>query len=180
MARPTNNNLGFTLIEILTVVLITGILAAFAWPYLSNKAFARTVPQIESALKVVGLKARANAGNPYRVTLRGIAPAEQTIEVRYIVNGNCNTPITAAWRQDPVQTLELPSDVEITGFPANGFCFDGTGQATPLPASAPASFTVRAVRQSSLAARASLSVSLIGDVSRITFDKNNRNLNGRL
>jgi prepilin-type N-terminal cleavage/methylation domain-containing protein len=129
MARHTNSNLGFTLIEVLTVVMITAILAAIAWPYLSNKVFARTVPKIESTFRVVSLKARANAGNPYRITLQGTAPAEQVIKVDYIINGNCNAPAAAAWRQDPVQTLELPSDIEVINFPPSGFCFDGTGQA---------------------------------------------------
>jgi prepilin-type N-terminal cleavage/methylation domain-containing protein len=180
MARHTNSNLGFTLIEVLTVVMITAILAAIAWPYLSNKVFARTVPKIESTFRVVSLKARANAGNPYRITLQGTAPAEQVIKVDYIINGNCNAPAAAAWRQDPVQTLELPSDIEVINFPPSGFCFDGTGQATSLPITAPASFTVRALKQNSLAARAVIAVSLIGDVNRTTFDQNNSNLGGKL
>ncbi len=182
MARPTNNNLGFTLLELLTVVLITAILAAIAFPYLSNRVFARTVPKIESALKIVSLKARANAGNPYRVTLQsqGTTPAVQLLRVDYIINGNCNTPATAAWRQDPVQTLELPSDIEVIDFPSGGFCFDGTGQATSLPDTEPASFTVRAIKQTSLAARAVIAVSLIGEVGLTTFDQNNNNLNGKL
>lgn len=180
MARLTKNNLGFTLIEVLTVVMITAILAAIAWPYLSNKVFARTVPKIESTFKIVSLKARSNAGNPYRITLEGTAPAEQVIKVDYIINGNCNTPASAAWRQDPVQTLELPSEVEVINFPSGGFCFDGTGQATSLPITAPASFTVRTLKQNSLAARAVIAVSLIGDVHRTTFDQNNSNLGGKL
>jgi prepilin-type N-terminal cleavage/methylation domain-containing protein len=180
MARPTNNDLGFTLIELLTVVLISAILAAIAWPYLSNKVFARTVPKVESTLKVISLKARANAGNPYRVTLQGVAPADQFLRVDYIINGTCNSPATAAWRQDPVQTLELPTDVAVVNFPSGGFCFDGTGQATALPITAPASFTIRAVKQNSLAARAVIAVSLIGEVDVSTFDQNNTNLNGKL
>jgi prepilin-type N-terminal cleavage/methylation domain-containing protein len=181
MARPTNNHLGFTLLELLTVVLITAILAAIALPYLSNKVFARTVPKIESTLKVVSLKARANAGNPYRVTLQGTAPAAQLLRVDYIINGNCNTPAAAVgWRQDPVQTLELPSDIAVINFPSGGFCFDGTGQATSLPVTEPASFTVRALKQTSLAARAVIAVSLIGEVDLTTFDQNNNNLNGKL
>jgi prepilin-type N-terminal cleavage/methylation domain-containing protein len=180
MARPTNNNLGFTLLELLSVVLITAILAAIAFPYFTNKVFARTIPKIESTLKVVSLKARANAGNPYRVTLQGTAPAPQLLRVDYIINGNCNTPAAAAWRQDPVQTLELPSDIAVINFPSGGFCFDGTGQATSLPVNEPASFTVRAVKQSSLAARAVIAVSLIGEVDLTTFDQNNNNLNGKL
>lgn len=180
MARPTNNDLGFTLIELLIVVLITAILAAIAWPYLANKVFARTVPKVESTLKVVSLKARANAGNPYRVTLQGVAPANQVLRVDYMINGTCNSPAAAAWRQDPIQTLELPTDVAVTNFPSGGFCFDGTGQATALPITEPASFTIMAVKQNSLAAKAVIAVSLIGEVDVRTFDQNNTNLNGKL
>jgi prepilin-type N-terminal cleavage/methylation domain-containing protein len=180
--KPNNSNLGFTIVELLTVVMITGILASIAWPYLSVKVFARTVPQVESVFKIVSLKARTNAGNPYRVNLQGVAPGPQVIKAYYIVNGNCNSPATAAWRQDPNQTLEIPPDIEVTNFPSGGFCFDGTGQVTSLPIVpiTPPSFTITSLKQSSLASRAVIAVSLIGDVSRTTFDQNNNNLNGKL
>jgi prepilin-type N-terminal cleavage/methylation domain-containing protein len=181
MARPTNNNLGFTLVELLAVVLITAILAAIAWPYLSNKVFARTVPKIESVLKVVSLKARANAGNPYKVTLQGTVLTGQSLKVDYLINGNCNSPATAAWRQDPVQTLELPAnDVEVEAFPTGGFCFDGTGQASLAPGSAPGtlmSFNVRNRKNDSAAFKTNIEISLIGDVSRKIFDSNNNEIN---
>jgi prepilin-type N-terminal cleavage/methylation domain-containing protein len=176
MARPTKNNLGFTLIEMLTVVMIAGVLAAISWPFLANKVFARTVPQIESTLKIVSLKARANAGNPYKVTLQGTVLAGQVLKVEYLLNGNCNSPASAAWGQDSTQTLELPANVvEIDSFPAGGFCFDGTGQASLAPGSVPGtqmSFNVKNLKRDSKVVKTNLAISLIGDVSRKNFDAN--------
>jgi prepilin-type N-terminal cleavage/methylation domain-containing protein len=163
MSRPNNSNLGFSLIELLTTVIIAAILAAIALPFFQNKVFARTVPQIESTVKIVSLKARANAGNPYRITLQG-----KWIRVDYFLSGNCTTtPATAAWRQDPAQSLELPDDVSITSFPAGGICFDGTGQAAP---GTTRSFDIISNKVTSKAVKANITISLIGDVTRTTFD----------
>jgi prepilin-type N-terminal cleavage/methylation domain-containing protein len=173
MARTSNSNNGFTLTEILAVVLITGILASIAVPSLNKKTFARTVPQIEGTLKVVSLKARANTGNPYRITLQGTAP-NQFLKVDYIKNGSCNSLSTAAWRQDPTQTLYLPDEVVISGFPAGGICFDGRGQASVLAGSAPGaprSFDVTDSKRTSKATKATINVSAIGDISRRTFSE---------
>jgi prepilin-type N-terminal cleavage/methylation domain-containing protein len=172
MARPNNSNLGFSLIELLTVVIITATLTAIAWPFFQNKVFARTVPQIESTLKVVSLKARANAGNSYRVTLQG----NSLLKVDYILNGRCDTPATAAWRQDPAQSFDLPDDVSIPDFPVGGICFDGTGQVSLSPGSVPGttrSFNIVNNKATSKAVKANISISSIGDITRTTFDSNN-------
>ncbi len=167
MTRPNNSNLGFSLVELLTVVIITAIIAAIAFPSFQNKVFAKTVPQIESTIKIVSLKSRANAGNPYRISLQG-----KWIRVDSIPNGNCTTtPITASgWSQDPTQSFELPDDVSITNFPPNGICFDGTGQAAPGTVR---SFDVINNRANSRAVKASITISLIGDVTRTLYDSNN-------
>lgn len=159
------------------VILITGILAGIALPYLQNKVYAKTVPTVESTVKVVSLKARANAGNPYRLTLVGTPATGQTLRVHHLVNGSCNAIATAAWRRDPSQDIDLPiSDVTITDFPPGGFCFDGTGQAGLSPGSppnTPMSFKIRNLKKNSKAVRTDISISLIGDVSRKTFNAAN-------
>jgi prepilin-type N-terminal cleavage/methylation domain-containing protein len=167
MTRPNNSNLGFSLIELLAVVIISATLAAIAWPSFQNKVFAKTVPQIESTVKIVSLKARANAGNPYRISLQG-----RWIRVDSILNGNCTTTLATAtgWRQDPTQSFELPDDVSITNFPAGGICFDGTGQAAP---GTTRSFDIINNKRNSKAVKANITISLIGDVTRTLYDANN-------
>jgi prepilin-type N-terminal cleavage/methylation domain-containing protein len=191
MARPHSNDRGFTLIEMLTVVLITGILSAISLPYLyKEKSLANTVPQIESTFKVVNLKARANSGNPYRITLRTTtgATSEQFLKIDYAVNNNC-TPInnaasitawenSSSWRQDPTQTLVIPSTVQISNFPPKGFCFSGKGEVVLSPgfaAGTTRTFDVSYIgnRSSSKAKKATINISVIGDVSRKTYDSLN-------
>lgn len=166
MTRPNNSNLGFSLVELLTVVIIAAILAAIAWPSFQKKVFAKTVPQIESTVKIVSLKARANAGNPYRISLQG-----RWIRVDSILSGNCTTTAanSAGWRQDPTQSFELPDHVSITNFPAGGICFDGTGQAAP---GTTRSFDVINNKADAKAVKANITISLIGDVTRTLYDSN--------
>jgi prepilin-type N-terminal cleavage/methylation domain-containing protein len=188
MARHYNSNRGFTLIEMLTVVLITGIFAAIAWPFLAkDKRFTNTIPQIESTLKIVSLKARANSGNPYRVTLQANG-GEQFLKVDYLLSNNCTPTNTAtwesaAWRQDPAQTLYLPTTVTVSNFPVKGFCFNGKGESVLSPGTAagtPKSFDVSAnnSNSSAKAVKATISISAIGDISRRTYDKYNNEITG--
>jgi prepilin-type N-terminal cleavage/methylation domain-containing protein len=195
MARHRNNNSGFTLIEMLTVVILMGILGAIALPSLNrDKSFTTAVPQIESTLKILSLKARGNSGNPYRITLqtKGTTVVEQFLKVEYLPNNNC-TPandtasITAwetnsGWRQDPNQTFAVPDTVQISNFPDKGLCFNGKGEVVVSPGSTPGtprSFDVSYIgkRNSTKANKATIRISLIGDISRDTYPVGSSNAN---
>ena len=189
MTRPNHSNLGFTLIEMLTVVLITGILAAIGVQSLAkNNSFSNTVVKVTSGLRVTSLKARANAGIPHRVTLE-VDPntTEQFLRTQYLVNDpnylsrdNCNASPTAKWRQDATQDIYIPKRIVIPNTidagnpsikPFPGFCFDGRGKVTSLNG-ATRIFSMKDSKPGEKATLANISISAIGDFTYETYSSN--------
>ena len=166
----------------LTVVLITGILAAIGVQSLAkNNSFSNTVVKVTSGLRVTSLKARANAGIPYRVTLQ-VDPntTEQFLRTQYLVNSNCNAPATAPWRQDATQDIYIPKRIVIPNTidagnpsikPFPGFCFDGRGKVTSLNG-ATRIFSMKDSKPGEKATLANISISAIGDFTYETYSSN--------
>jgi prepilin-type N-terminal cleavage/methylation domain-containing protein len=192
MARPNNSYLGFTLIEMIATVLIAGILAAITLPSLvKQRTLANAVQQVESGLTIVNLKARANSGNPYRMTLQvDSSTNEQYLKVEYALNTRCSAAATATWVTDPNQSIYIPNTVRIPNaatpapvspnivtFPAQGLCFDSRGNVSSINGS-PRIFSMIDSKPSLKAVQANISLTAIGDVSRKTYDSKGNEISG--
>ncbi len=189
MVRHSNSNLGFTLVEMVTVVFITGILAAIGVQSMAkNSSFTNTVVKVESGLRVTSLRARANAGIPYRVTLQ-VDPntGEQFLKTQHLVNGNCNAATTALWRDDPTQDIYVPKRIIIPTVanvmnpnikPFPGFCFDGRGNVVSLNGSSRI-FSMQDSKPGEKAVLANISISAIGDLTHDTYKSNGTSLYGK-
>jgi prepilin-type N-terminal cleavage/methylation domain-containing protein len=191
MVRHSNSNLGFTLVEMITVVFITGVLAAIGIQSMAkNNSFTNTVVKVESGLRVTSLKARAAAGNPYRVTVQ-VDPntGEQFLKTQHLVNGNCSsaTTATALWRDDPTQDIYVPkriviptvadaTNINIRPFP--GFCFDGRGNVSPVNG-ASRIFSMLDKKPGEKAVLANISISAIGDLTHDTYKSDGTSLYGK-
>jgi hypothetical protein len=155
---------------------------------------ASTVQQVESGLTIVSLKARANSGNPYRITLQQRASTgEQYLKVDYALNTRCSSAATATWIQDPNQSIYIPNTVQIpdgvsfspispnsVAFPAQGLCFDGRGNVSSINGS-PRIFSMIDSKPSLKAVQANISLTAIGDVGRRTYDsKGNEIYSGKM
>jgi prepilin-type N-terminal cleavage/methylation domain-containing protein len=187
MVRHSNSNLGFTLVEMVTVVFITGVLAAIGIQSVAkNSSFSNTVVKVKSGLRVTSLKARANAGIPYRVTLQ-VDPntGEQFLKTQHLVNGNCTAAATALWRDDPTQDIYIPQRIVIPTVtnvgnpnikPFPGFCFDGRGNVVSLNGSSRI-FSVLDSKPGEKAALANISISAIGDLTHANYTSNGAALN---
>jgi type II secretory pathway pseudopilin PulG len=182
-------NSGFQLIEILFVTVVIGILAGISVPSMlsQKKTFKNSVNSIETLLKTVNLSARANSGNPYRITVVSQVvngQTQQTLAVDLSQNGSCDPSAPAQnWQRDVKKEYTLPPEVQVvtTGpnaFPStsvsNGICFNGRGETF----GGSRSLTLVDTQQFNNAASAILTVSVVGDVSRQTFDKNNAPIAG--
>jgi type II secretory pathway pseudopilin PulG len=190
MKRHRSGESGFTVVEILVVLIMAGILLAIGMPsFLSQKQVMRkTIGSTLTLLKTANLSARANSGNPYRITLRSEG-TEQYFEVETEVAGTCattrNLTDPPTWRQDPSKRLYLPSTIEASGLSPgtatvvgtninvnNGICFDGRGQTI----GGGNTFTLTDREFESLgnggskARTATFNISAVGDVSVVVKD----------
>jgi prepilin-type N-terminal cleavage/methylation domain-containing protein len=189
MVRHSNSNLGFTLIEMIVVVFITGVLAAIGIQSMAkNSSFTNTVVKVEAGLRVTSLRARASAGNPYRITLQ-VDPntGEQFLKTQHLVNGNCNAVATALWRDDPTQDIYIPKRIVVPTVanvmnpnikPFPGFCFDGRGNVVSLNGSSRI-FSMQDSKPGEKAVLANILISAIGDLTRETYKSNGNSLYGK-
>jgi prepilin-type N-terminal cleavage/methylation domain-containing protein len=182
--RPTPH--GFSLVEMIAIVAIVGILAGIAAPSLlsQKKEFRNSVSAIESMLKTVNLSARANSGNPYRISLatkRVNNATQQYLKVDILQNGTCNpaewVDLTRAVRHDVRRDFMLPEGVEVLnggafGFPAvnapnnqNAICFNGRGETF----GGSRVFEIVDREAQGEAVRARITLSFVGDVARKTY-----------
>jgi prepilin-type N-terminal cleavage/methylation domain-containing protein len=190
MKRHRSADSGFSLIEIMVVLIMMGILAAIAAPsFLSQKqSMRKAISSTTTLLKTVNLTARANSGNPYRITTGSRTTSEGTYQyfkVETEVAGICDLPRAAGdtpkWKEDPVKELALPTGIGIVNFPTlattNGICFDGRGATYRGAASnTPITFdlvdTNSANNKGSKAVKVTFNISAVGDITAQAYDKN--------
>jgi prepilin-type N-terminal cleavage/methylation domain-containing protein len=186
MKNATSNNSGFTLLEILMVLVITGILVSIAAPsFLSQKKdLKQAVTSVETLLKTVNLTARANSGNPYRVSVATDnitypnRPPTTFLKVEYLQNGTCadinSNAQNQGWQEDIKKRVELPDSVTISNFPAiaapnNGLCFNGRGEL--FRGGQTFNVNVASDQQFNNAVSAVINVSTVGDVSHVAKNR---------
>jgi prepilin-type N-terminal cleavage/methylation domain-containing protein len=185
MKNATSNNSGFTLLEILMVLVIAGILVSIAAPsFLSQKKdLKQAVTSVETLLKTVNLTARANSGNPYRVSVATInvvpnRPPTTFLKVEYLQNGTCadvnSNAQNQGWQEDIKKRVELPDSVTISNFPAiaapnNGLCFNGRGEL--FRGGQTFDVNVAADQQFNNAVSAVINISTVGDVSHVAKNR---------
>lgn len=159
--------------EMLATLAITGILAAIAAPsFLSEKKDLReAVIPIETLIKTVNLSAKANSGNPYRITLVNSSNGRQYIRAATFQNGSCNPATTnQLWRNDPKLEFLVPADIQISNFPStttNGICFNGRGEVN----GGQQTFDIIDPQERRTKIRANITVSVVGDIKRTTYNK---------
>jgi prepilin-type N-terminal cleavage/methylation domain-containing protein len=184
MKRHRSGDSGFSLIEIMVVLIMLGVLGAIALPSFlaQQQEMRKTVNSTMTLLKTVNLTARANSGNPYRITVASKVingETQQQFKVETETSGTCDVnrdvvtdpPI---WRHDPSKDFYLPTSMRITGFPTeattNGICFDSRGNVYRGTANnIPITFQIEDIKKGSITRSAVFNISSVGDITFSTF-----------
>jgi prepilin-type N-terminal cleavage/methylation domain-containing protein len=184
MKRYRSADSGFSLIEIMVVLIMLGVLAAIAMPSFlaQQQEMRKTVNSTMTLLKTVNLTARANSGNPYRITVASRVingEIQQQLKVESERSGTCDVTRDAVtdppiWRHDPSKDFYLPTSMRISGFPTeavtNGICFDSRGNVYRGAANnIPITFQIDDIRKGSITRKAIFNISAVGDVTFSTF-----------
>ena len=125
MSRMSAGSAGFTLVELVTVLVVVGILAAFAVPrfldrigFESRGMYDRAQGIVRYAQKIAIAQRQSPPKPPVFVVI-------ETNRIRVCYDASCTSPVT-----DPTGAalaLEAPSSGAVILAPATTFSFDGSG-----------------------------------------------------
>ena len=197
MRPPKYNSQGFTLVEMLTVIVLAGIIMGFALPSLLslNKPLHDGSLEFKAQLSLIRSKAIAGS-RAYRIKPKYLTAAEVTAAHpnraypqaanNFIVEYAANCQVTAiggtnGWQSASQFDLDLPdavgvastplpqvSGVNVTDFLNWSICYDNRGIAYK-----PVSLTLQDFQGNNRAVSALISIVGVGSVDITTKDKNN-------
>ena len=197
MTPPKYNSQGFTLVEMLTVIVLAGIIMGFALPSLLslNKPLRDGSLEFKAQLSLIRSKAIAGS-RAYRIKPKYPTAAEVTAAHpnraypqaanNFIVEYAANCQVTAiggtnGWQSASQFDLDLPdaigvastplpqvSGVDVTDFLNWSICYDNRGIAYK-----PVSLTLQDFQGNNRAVSALISIVGVGSVDITTKDKNN-------
>jgi prepilin-type N-terminal cleavage/methylation domain-containing protein len=185
---PKYSDRGFTLVEMLVVLLVAGIIAGFAVPSLLslNKPLRDGTLLLKNQLSLVRSKA-ISSNQSYRILPNPVANPDGTrsFVVEYAANCRVTATGTNGWQRASQLDLDLPKNVGITDIatnisdPAigvvsnalgNGVCFDNRG-IVDAPIS-PIRLILKDFRGDNRAKIALIEVGRLGSVDIYTYDSN--------